>query len=78
MWISVEDRLPKDRAKVDAWRRGHGRIPDCTCFHVKDGRRMATWYLSSSNDSYTASITHWMPIPIPPEEFRDGKNRGPE
>jgi hypothetical protein len=78
MWISVKDRLPKHDSRVDAWHREHGRLADCLCSHLSGEDGLARWYPANSGGRFGASVTHWMPAPAPPEEFRDGKNRGLE
>ena len=56
-WISVEDRLPDDDEVVII----------CTDKNfVYAGELIGdTWFLD--NDSWTATVTHWMPTPNPPK-----------
>ena len=56
-WISVEDRLPEDGDVVII----------CTNKNfVYAGELIGdTWFLD--NDSWTATVTHWMPLPHPAE-----------
>ena len=56
-WISVKDRLPDDDEVVII----------CTDKNfVYAGELIGdTWFLD--NDSWTATVTHWMPLPKPPE-----------
>lgn len=56
-WISVKDRLPKDDEIVTI----------CTeKGFVYAGELIGdTWFLD--NDSLTANVTHWMPLPEPPK-----------
>ena len=56
-WISVDDRLPKDDEIVII----------CTDKNfIYAGELVGdTWFLD--NDSWTATITHWMPLPQPPK-----------
>ena len=56
-WISVEDRLPeKDEIVII-----------CTDENfIYAGELVGdTWFLD--NDSWTATVTHWMPLPQPPK-----------
>ena len=56
-WISVDDRLPGDEEAVII----------CTNKNfVYAGELIGdTWFLD--NDSWTATVTHWMPLPKPPK-----------
>ena len=56
-WISVDDRLPDDDEVVII----------CTDKNfVYAGELIGdTWFLD--NDSWTATVTHWMPTPQPPK-----------
>ena len=56
-WIPVDDRLPKDDEVVII----------CTDKNfVYAGELIGdTWFLD--NDSWTATVTHWMPTPQPPK-----------
>ena len=56
-WISVKDRLPKDDEIVII----------CTDKNfIYAGELIGdTWFLD--NDSWTATVTHWMPLPQPPK-----------
>ena len=56
-WISVKDRLPEDDEVVII----------CTDKNfVYAGELIGdTWFLD--NDSWTATVTHWMPTPKPPK-----------
>ena len=56
-WISVDDRLPEDDEIVII----------CTDENfIYAGELVGdTWILD--NDSWTATVTHWMPLPQPPK-----------
>ena len=56
-WVSVDDRLPDDDEVVII----------CTDKNfVYAGELIGdTWFLD--NDSWTATVTHWMPMPEPPK-----------
>ena len=56
-WISVNDRLPEEDETVII----------CTDKNfIYAGELIGdTWFLD--NDSWTATVTHWMPLPQPPK-----------
>ena len=56
-WISVKDRLPDAFCPVIVYRKGH----------VERGARDVNgwWKVYGTR---TKSVTHWMPLPEPPEE----------
>lgn len=58
-WISVEDRLPEPDTDVLA-RRAIGM--DVECYHKE-----ASGYWSWDEYSGKWKVTHWMPLPTPPE-----------
>ena len=60
-WISVEDRLPEEPGEVLMVL--HGRV--CIAWYHIDGR-----FESGSGLVFSAgkAVTHWMPLPQPPEE----------
>lgn len=64
-WISVKDRLPENYISV------LGYIPELfpfsqlkECFIGPDGE----WHYAGDYSADTAYITHWMPLPEPPED----------
>ena len=56
-WISVKDRLPENGDRVLTYNSFDGI---CTGRHLGDGR----WRVKTS---YPDPVTHWMPLPEPPE-----------
>lgn len=59
-WISVKDRLPKDDATYLVYgRNGYGIV-----FAVYYGDRE---WLTDDLTNITRFVTHWMPLPSPPE-----------
>jgi len=55
-WISVKERMPEDGKNVLAYEGGGFYFLDWCC----DG----DWVVASES---TAVVTHWMPLPEPPE-----------
>jgi hypothetical protein len=64
-WISVKDRLPTQNGPILMW---SGRLEDVsTC--VAAGYELWNWSTEYSPHDYRLfEITHWMPLPKPPEE----------
>lgn len=60
-WISVEDRLPEFGESILAW----DNSVECICFG---------WYSKDHGFTETTrfikEVTHWMPLPEPPEEMK--------
>lgn len=62
-WISVKERLPGKCADILMWRK-RWKIAEAGSF-----RNGYFWVYDEIGDSYTADdITHWMPLPLPPEK----------
>lgn len=63
-WVQVDERLPEDPVqKVLIFvPHPHGNIVDVGRYLGADGWVLEGWYLTQS------SVTHWMPLPEPPEE----------
>ena len=61
-WISVDDRLPKNRKAVLAW------VPINQC-HYLVNFEWPEWTSWQGDYRYwwCDEITHWMPLPEPPE-----------
>ena len=58
-WISVMERLPEDGVRVLAWDR---REESCRIAYLD-----STWYMVGFDDDTPICVTHWMPLPEPPE-----------
>lgn len=61
-WISVKDRLPKSRFVVLAYEKPLNSIN--MSFYEKNSE---SW-IDCDSGYYLNSVTHWMPLPNPPEE----------
>lgn len=61
-WISVRERLPEPFTPVIVYRRGKsgGPMVEQGCYTVN-----GWWKVYSSR---IKSVTHWMPLPSPPED----------
>ena len=64
-WISVKDRLPKENGPILVW---SGRLEDVpTC--AAAGYELWNWSTEYSPHDYRLfELSHWMPLPKPPEE----------
>ena len=63
-WISVEERLPKDRVSVIGFlpiESKNGVPPMREVFHTDRG-----WYVPAFDEH--CIVTHWIPLPEPPKE----------
>lgn len=74
-WISVKDRLPTSVVnKVLVCCKngyvGFGHYEDYkntkTWFNLESGKAFTDWNLGDDEAGYT--VTHWMPLPEPPNE----------
>ena len=61
-WISVEDRLPEGHMQVLMW-SARWKIAEAGSYYNKH-----FWVYTEIGDGYIAdNITHWMPLPEPPD-----------
>ena len=61
-WVSVEDELPENNTQVLMW-SARWKIAEAGSYYNQH-----FWVYSEIGDGYIAdNITHWMPLPNPPE-----------
>lgn len=61
-WVSVEERLPENHAQVLMW-SAKWKIAEAGSYYNQH-----FWLYSEIGDGYIAdNITHWMPLPAPPD-----------
>lgn len=61
-WVSVEDELPENNTQVLMW-SARWKIAEAGSYYNKH-----FWVYSEIGDGYIAdNITHWMPLPAPPD-----------
>lgn len=67
-WIPVEERLPEDPVKkvLVFVPHTHGDIVDAGRYLGADGWVLEGWHLTQN------AVTHWMPLPEPPEVVPGG------
>lgn len=65
-WIPASERLPEENQEVLAW-NGGGQCEKPWQGHVLCEYRNGEWRESQESDLYPG-ITHWMPLPEPPEQ----------
>jgi len=68
-WISVKDRLPKERDIVIAGSSSKKSICcNVYCLLSDDGSPVWNMELYNGSQSLLMKVTHWMPKPKPPKE----------
>lgn len=60
-WISVKERLPEIDEQVLTYEEGYPRLPIKTNYILNN-------YLNTFAYGNMNKITHWMPLPNPPED----------
>lgn len=66
-WISVEERLPNDNESVLVYRCGDNR--------VQPNMRIDVCPYLGNGIFCMLGVTHWMPLPEPPEGNEDGSGQ---
>ena len=76
-WISVEDRLPEDEKTVICWckaiqtvvAKDDGFVEFAEYYYFDNGHTSGfDWDFGDINDNHLGAVTHWMPLPDPPED----------
>ena len=70
-WISVADKLPNDNKPVYVWLgRGSELRSEIPFVGKYDPFRSGAWWIWGLDSDHRDNIkvTHWMPLPEPPEE----------
>lgn len=66
-WISVKDRMPKNKQIVDIWRDGE-RLCNYEIFKDYKGQKGNTFFEPIEfGVCCVRNATHWMPLPEPPK-----------
>ena len=62
-WVSVEEKLPEDNTQVLMW-SARWKIAEAGSYYNQH-----FWVYREIGDGYIAdNITHWMPLPSPPDK----------
>ncbi len=69
-WISCSERMPNDKQYVWCWRKSYGWT-ECDTFEgYYDWSRNKWWAVTDNEEEQASKVTHWMPLPEPPQEVK--------
>ena len=69
-WISCSERMPNDKQYVWCWGKSYGWT-ECDTFEgYYDWSRNKWWAVTDDGEEPASKVTHWMPLPEPPQEVR--------
>ncbi|ELO4328526.1 DUF551 domain-containing protein [Escherichia coli] len=69
-WISCSERMPNDKQYVWCWGKSYGWT-ECDTFEgYYDWSRNKWWAVTDDVEEPASKITHWMPLPEPPQEVK--------
>lgn len=63
-WISVKDKLPENNQQVLVYGKGHY----ATCTFMGEDYWQKYLFMNYDMRYNTLGVTHWMPLPAPPEK----------
>lgn len=67
-WISCSERMPNDKDYVWCWGKSYGWT-ECDTFEgYYDWSRNKWWAVTDDVEEPASKVTHWMPLPEPPQE----------
>ncbi|HAO2749941.1 TPA: DUF551 domain-containing protein [Escherichia coli] len=70
-WISCSERMPNDKQYVWCWGKSYGWT-ECDTFEgYYDWSRNKWWAVTDDGEEPASKVTHWMPLPEPPQEVND-------
>ncbi|MCQ1744823.1 DUF551 domain-containing protein [Escherichia coli] len=71
-WISCSERMPNDKQYVWCWGKSYGWT-ECNTFEgYYDWSRNKWWAVTDDGEEPASKVTHWMPLPEPPQEVNRG------
>ncbi|EFN9439487.1 DUF551 domain-containing protein [Escherichia coli] len=69
-WISCSERMPDDKQYVWCWGKSYGWT-ECDTFEgYYDWSRNKWWAVTDDGEEPASKVTHWMPLPEPPQEVK--------
>lgn len=69
-WISCSERMPNDKQYVWCWGKSYGWT-ECDTFEGHyDWSRNKWWAVTDNEEEQASKVTHWMPLPEPPQEVK--------
>lgn len=69
-WISCSERMPNDKQYVWCWGKSYGWT-ECNTFEgYYDWSRNKWWAVTDDGEEPASKVTHWMPLPEPPQEAK--------
>nr|WP_063120228.1 DUF551 domain-containing protein [Escherichia coli] len=69
-WISCSERMPNDKQYVWCWGKSYGWT-ECDTFEgYYDCSRNKWWAVTDDGEEPALKVTHWMPLPEPPQEAK--------
>ncbi|MFP0123092.1 MULTISPECIES: DUF551 domain-containing protein [Escherichia] len=69
-WISCSERMPNDKQYVWCWGKPYGWT-ECDTFEgYYDWSRNKWWAVTDDGEEPASKVTHWMPLPEPPQEVK--------
>ncbi|HDJ9351087.1 DUF551 domain-containing protein [Escherichia coli] len=71
-WISCSEQMPNDKQYVWCWGKSYGWT-ECNTFEgYYDWSRNKWWAVTDDGEEPASKVTHWMPLPEPPQEVNRG------
>ncbi|EHY7587608.1 DUF551 domain-containing protein [Escherichia coli] len=69
-WISSSERMPNDKQYVWCWGKPYSWT-ECDTFEgYYDWSRNKWWAVTDDGEEPASKVTHWMPLPEPPQEVK--------
>ncbi len=69
-WISCSERMPNDKQYVWCWGKSYSWT-ECNTFEgYYDWSRNKWWAVTDDGEEPASKVTHWMPLPEPPQEAK--------
>ncbi|EFC5422185.1 DUF551 domain-containing protein [Escherichia coli] len=69
-WISCSERMPNDKQYVWCWGKSYGWTVCNTFEGYYDWSRNKWWAVTDDGEEPASKVTHWMPLPEPPQEVK--------